>query len=415
MRKRGREALPPPQILRHDDLRQAANYVCATAAGGTTMSIWDGWRIDIRVPALAAAIAVVCCVAGTAEAQRATQAACAAGDGLGVSRVIEIDTTGGPLFGDTTKFQKEASFLQPKEVVLTFDDGPLPAITRPILDILDSHCTKATFFQVGQMAAAYPGDVQNILARGHTVGTHTWSHPLNIRRLKPEAALTEIEKGFAAVAAAAGQPIAPFFRFPGLSDNASLLTHLQSRGVGTFTVDVVSNDSYIHDAEKLVRVTMERVEARQGGILLFHDIKAATARALPTILAQLKALGYKVVHMRSKHPFVPAPQYGAQFANLEAKAPPRPALVPFFSTRTQPASVDTLAPEPKTFVAPPPRASRPASIDSLLAEHGAAPRQRVKVAKVNRFGSALPMIGSWTTTVKPPVTLKKDRRADTFR
>jgi peptidoglycan-N-acetylglucosamine deacetylase len=355
---------------------------------------------------------------GTAQAERATQASCAANDGLGVSRVLEIDTSGGPLFGDTTKFQKEASFLQPKEVVLTFDDGPLPAITRSILDTLDRHCSKATFFHVGKMAAAFPGDVQDVMARGHTVGTHTWTHPLNIKRLKPEAALEEIEKGFAAVAAAAGQPIAPFFRFPGLSDNASLLTHLQSRHVGTFTVDVVSNDSYIHDSDKLVRLTMERVEARQGGILLFHDIKAATARALPTILAQLKARGYKVVHLRSKHPFVPDPRYGAQFANLEAKAVEgktgaRPTMVPFFGTRMQQASVDTLAPSPKTFVAPAARlTNRPGTIDSLLADGKPVVRQRVKVAKVNKFGSSVPMIGTWTTTVRPLAPPKKDRRAD---
>jgi peptidoglycan-N-acetylglucosamine deacetylase len=331
-------------------------------------------------------------------------AACSQSGALGVSRVLEIDTTSGPLFGDHTKFQKETSFLQPKEVVLTFDDGPMPAITRSILDTLDRHCTRATFFHVGKMAAAFPGDVKAVMARGHTVGTHTWSHPLNIKRLKPDAAVEEIEKGFSAVAAAAGQPIAPFFRFPGLSDNASLLTHLQTRGVGTFTVDVISNDSYIHDADKLVRLTMERVEARQGGILLFHDIKAATARALPTILAQLHARGYKVVHLRSKHPFVPDGKYGAQFAALDGKTA-QPTLVPFFGIRP---AVDTLAPAPKTFATPAPRGGP--TVDGLLAE-GTKPRQRVKLAKVNKTGGHLPSASGWVTTVKPLTPPQKDRRA----
>jgi peptidoglycan-N-acetylglucosamine deacetylase len=371
--------------------------------------------MQFRMFRLSMLVAAGLAVAGTSytpdPGQAAGQPACSANEGLGVSRVLEIDTSGGPLFGDLTKFQKESSFLQPKEVVLTFDDGPMPAITRSILDTLDRHCTRATFFHVGKMAAAFPGDVKAVIARGHTVGTHTWSHPLNIRRLKPEAALEEIEKGFAAVAAAAGQPIAPFFRFPGLSDNASLLTHLQTRGVGTFTVDVVSNDSYIHDADKLVRVTMERVEARQGGIMLFHDIKAATARALPTILTQLKARGYKVVHLKSKHPFVPTDKYTQQFANLDSKTSALATMVPFFGVRPQQAAMDTLAPAPKTFATPTTRVAA-TTIDGLLADGSKPQRQKVKLAKVNKTGGFVPSSGGWTATVKPPANPAKARRAD---
>ena len=371
-----------------------------------------------RVLGLAMVTAAALAATATGYTPRDAQAAgqtCGVSDGLGVSRVVEIDTSNGPLFGDLTKFQKETSFLQPKEVVLTFDDGPMPAITRSILDTLDRHCTRATFFHVGKMAAAFPGDVKAVLARGHTVGTHTWSHPLNIKRLKPEAALDEIEKGFAAVAAAAGQPIAPFFRFPGLSDNASLLTHLQTRGVGTFTVDVVSNDSYIHDADKLVRLTMERVEARQGGIMLFHDIKAATARALPTILTQLKARGYKVVHLRSKHLFVPDPKYGQQFASIDGKASGQPTMVPFFGVRPQQAAVDTLAPQAKNFMTPTPRVTSQSAtmIDNLPADGTKPQRTRVKLAKVSKTGLSVPSTGGWSTTLKSPVLApKKDRRVD---
>jgi peptidoglycan-N-acetylglucosamine deacetylase len=364
-----------------------------------------------RLPTIAVLAAVVAALTGIApaSAEAPGRANCPA-ESLGTSRILEIDTTGGPLFGDLTKFQKESSFLQPKEVVLTFDDGPMPAITRSILDTLDRHCSRATFFHVGKMAAAFPADVRDVIARGHTVGTHTWSHPMNIRRLKPEAAVDEIEKGFAAVAAAAGQPIAPFFRFPGLSDNASLLTHLQSRGVGTFTVDVVSNDSYIHDADRLVRLTMERVEARQGGILLFHDIKAATARALPTILAQLKARGYKVVHLRSKHPFVPDNRYTPAFANIDSKSNSRPTLVPFYGASRQDVAMDTLAPAPKAFAAPVVRAASAGTIDTMLTETTKPVRQRVKLAKVSKSGASVPTAGGWTTSVKPQTT-KKDRRA----
>ena len=222
---------------------------------------------------------------------------------LGVARVVEIDATGGPLFGRLSNQPREKRFLAPGEVVLTFDDGPMPGVTRAILDILDQFCTKATFFAVGQMAVAYPVGVREIVRRGHTLGTHTWSHPINLRRLAPARARDQIESGFAAVALAAGAPIAPFFRFFGLNDSRELLDHLASRDIAAFTVDVVSNDSYIVSPERLIARTLSHIEAENGGIVLFHDIKPQTARALPTILAQMKARGFSVVHMRAKQPF----------------------------------------------------------------------------------------------------------------
>lgn len=322
----------------------------------------------------------------------AAQAADCARDGIGVSRIVEIDTAGGPLFGKLTRFAKEASFLGPKEVVLTFDDGPMPWITRSILDTLDAFCTKATFFEIGRMAIEYPQVVKEVLARGHSVGSHTWSHPLTLRRLKPEAAKDEVERGFAAVSLAAGRPIAPFFRFPGLSDNAPLLSHLQSRGVATFTVDVVSNDSFIFDAGRLIKHALDQVERQQGGILLFHDIKSATAKALPIILGALKARGYKVVHMRAKAGFEPLPELTAQLQPLLAKAQAGKGRPPTFfegmpgrDATADAAPVTQLAPEPKTFQA----AAKP---EPAASEH--RPRSRPERRQS-------PVTSGWSTTVRP--------------
>ncbi len=278
-------------------------------------------------------------------------------DALGVSRIIEIDAKTGPLYGAFSKYEKEERFLGPKEVVLTFDDGPMPKHTKPILDALDKFCTKATFFYVGQMAQAYPDMVKEVMGRGHTMGTHTWSHPLNLRALSLEKAEDQIERGFAAVALAAGQPIAPFFRFPGLSDSGPLLAHLQERGIAAFTVDVVSNDSYIGSPSRLAARTIDQVERQNGGIVLFHDIKASTAHALPTILTELKKRGYKIVHMRSKSVFEPLP---AMTADLEAKralaeakksgkkgeaaVAEKPKLVPFFAAIQTTSLEDTSEP-----------------------------------------------------------------------
>jgi peptidoglycan/xylan/chitin deacetylase (PgdA/CDA1 family) len=274
---------------------------------------------------------------------------------LGVSRIVEIDAKSGPLFGAFSKYEREPRFLGPKEVVLTFDDGPMPRYTKPILDALDKFCTKATFFYVGRMAVAYPDMVEEVMERGHTIGTHTWSHPMNLRRQSMAHAEDQIERGFAAVALAAGKPIAPFFRFPGLSDSGPMLTYLQQRGIAAFTVDVVSNDSYIGNPQRLIQRTLAEVEKQNGGILLFHDIKSSTARALPTILAELKKRGYKVVHLRSKTGFEPLPaltvELEAKRGKSEAKAGDKPKLVPFYAA-IAPAAPDMAGAPELTALAP---------------------------------------------------------------
>lgn len=253
---------------------------------------------------------------------------------IGVERIVEIDTSTGPLFGAISRQPRQARFLGPREVVLTFDDGPSPWVTTSILKTLAEHCTRATFFAVGRMAVAYPDVVREVLEQGHTVGTHTWSHPFNLPRMKKEKAIQEIEDGFAAITAAAGQEVAPFFRFTGLRDSAPLLTHLADRGVASFTVDVVSDDSFIKDPQELVQVTLRRVEQANGGIILFHDIKSGTAKALPKILEGLKARGFKVVHMRPRQPLTMAEADVDKFAGRVARnlseAHKGPRLIPFY-------------------------------------------------------------------------------------
>lgn len=320
------------------------------------------------------AAACVGALAAIAPAPASADACATPKTALGVERVVEIDPSSGPLYGDISVLTREERFLGPKEVVLTFDDGPMPWITKSILDTLDRFCTKATFFSVGRMAIAYPASVKDILARGHTLGGHTWSHPLNLKRRSLARAKDEIEKGFAAIAMAAEQPIAPFFRFPGLSDSNPMMAHLQERKIAAFTVDVVSNDSYISSPERLISYTLDQVEKRKGGIILFHDIKSATAKALPTILASLKARGYKVVHMRSTTPLVPLDTYDTELAGMLAKAKPTREktdevktasadadttseaghLIPFFGS---PAVLKTLSGEDAevTSLSPPPR------------------------------------------------------------
>jgi peptidoglycan/xylan/chitin deacetylase (PgdA/CDA1 family) len=241
-------------------------------------------------------LAVATGVSAPAMAQDACTPTIPAGGVLGVSRVVEIDTSSGPLFGAP---YKESSFLADGEVVLTFDDGPLRAYTMPVLDALAAHCVKATFFLVGRMAVADPELVKEYARRGHTVGTHTWSHT-NLKALTPLKARAEIELGFSAVQQAMGKPLAPFFRFPFLSDPKSMIIHLQERQVAIFSIDVDSKDYRTRDPGSVHRKVMADLSRTGKGIVLFHDIQPSTARALPGLLAEMKAKGYRVVHIQPK-------------------------------------------------------------------------------------------------------------------
>lgn len=242
---------------------------------------------------------------GSAEApvRPAVAQACGA-DTLGVGRTLTIDTAQGPRFGAQ---YKGGDVLEDGEVVLTFDDGPLRRHTRAILDALDKQCTKATFFMVGTMALADPEMAREVAARGHTVGSHTWSHRYQLGRLTPQRAFHEIELGASAVQLAMGQPIAPFFRFPYLSDQKASLQHLAERDIATFSIDVDSLDYRSKGpggGDRVFQRVMKDLTERRKGIILFHDIQPATVAALPRLLAALKQKGFRVVHLTAKSPAV---------------------------------------------------------------------------------------------------------------
>ena len=227
---------------------------------------------------------------------------------LGVSRTLEIDTRGAPRFG----FQyPETSLLADGEVILTFDDGPLRPYTRPILEALAQQCTKATFFVVGRMAVADPDMVQEYARQGHTVGTHTWSHA-NLQALSPARARAEIELGFSAVQGAIGRPIAPFFRFPYLRDTKWATDYLATRQLAAFSIDIDSKDYRTRDPSAVQRKVMADLQRQRKGIILFHDIHYSTARALPGLLAELKAKGFRVVHIQPKGELATVAEFDGQ-------------------------------------------------------------------------------------------------------
>jgi len=226
---------------------------------------------------------------------------------LGVSRVVEIDTMGGPAFGFSQ--YKIHDFLEEKEVVLTFDDGPQKRHTEAVLRALKRHCTKATFFSIGKMALGYPEILRRIAKAGHTIGTHTWSHANLAKRKNKKIAIAEIEKGISAVKRGAGGPIAPFFRYPYLRDSKVTLAHLQKRNVAIFSMDVDSFDFKFRKPSRLAHAVVRKMTKKGKGILLMHDIQPVTAKAISKILDGLQAAGFKIVHLTAAGAVKTLPQY----------------------------------------------------------------------------------------------------------
>jgi len=243
---------------------------------------------------------------GRADVVATPSLACGNADALGVSRVVEIDTADGPGFG-FEQF-KAYDFLREHEVVLTFDDGPWPGNTSAVLKALADQCTKALFFPIGKHAMWHPEILKQVAAAGHAVGSHTWSHA-DLSKLTIDQAKEEFEKGASAVHAALGGPEASFFRFPGLQQPPEVVAYLGTRNIGIFSTDIDSFDFRMHKPEQVIASVMGKLKKRGKGIILMHDFQHPTSLALPELLAQLKASGFKIVQVRGKDPVKTLPEF----------------------------------------------------------------------------------------------------------
>jgi peptidoglycan/xylan/chitin deacetylase (PgdA/CDA1 family) len=237
---------------------------------------------------------------GIAEAAAHDAAPCPGqADALGTRRVLTVDAATTPRIG--RKHFPQTLPLAPKEIVLTFDDGPWPGTTPRVLDALRRECVRASFFLLGRNAMAHPELARRELAEGHTVAHHTFSHPL-LNRLTLAAATAEIDRGFASVdtalyGKAEAAPVTPFFRFPGFASSPALLDDLQRRDIVVFGADAWASDWNPMSSDQELRQVMQRIDAARGGVVLFHDTKTQTAAMIPALLRALKAGGYSVVHV----------------------------------------------------------------------------------------------------------------------
>ncbi|XGC80328.1 polysaccharide deacetylase family protein [Bdellovibrio bacteriovorus] len=191
-----------------------------------------------------------------------------------------------------------------KEVILTFDDGPSNLYTEAILQALREVNAKVIFFHQGKNVRLNPSIVKKVAADGHSIGSHSMTHAclgdsaacrrFNGKNLSYDEAVAEIRAGHQAVADAIGW-VDPFFRFPFGEVSAELRYFLKSNSTGEFMWNVDSEDWKAISLQSVLDNTLRQIEAKQKGLVLFHDVQRKTAEILPQFLRELYTRGYSVV------------------------------------------------------------------------------------------------------------------------
>jgi peptidoglycan-N-acetylglucosamine deacetylase len=275
-----------------DEFREQRKLAFARVIGTSARRMATTIRISMSAALGAALLALTATPAWTAGCVGHPNA-------LGTARTLAVDPAVTPAVG--RKHFPVTLPLKAKEVVLTFDDGPWPGTTDAVLAALRAECVKASFFMLGRNAVAHPALARKVLAEGHTVAHHTYSHPLLSRMSLPRAE-AEMDRGFAAVDQAvygsgSRVPRTPFFRFPGFASNAALLDLLAKRRIAVFGADLWASDWNPMSPQHERSLVLQRLIHAGGGIVLFHDTQAQTAKMLPDFLRDLKRLDYRVVHI----------------------------------------------------------------------------------------------------------------------
>ena len=180
------------------------------------------------------------------------------------------------------------------EIAITFDDGPHPAFTPQVLDILRRFEVPATFFCVGLNAHSYPELVARAAEEGHTIGNHTWSHPY-LPDLSRDEVLRQVDATNEALTRAAGRA-ATHLRPPYGSRTPEVLGWLAEHGMTTVLWDVDAQDWARPGTDAIVESVTK--DSTDGSCILMHDAggdRAQTVEALPRILTALLDRGYRFV------------------------------------------------------------------------------------------------------------------------
>ncbi|RFP18856.1 MULTISPECIES: polysaccharide deacetylase family protein [unclassified Duganella] len=213
-------------------------------------------------------------------------------DQLGTARTITLKREAA-LYG---ALQHAPLPLKKGEVVLTFDDGPVPATTPLVLKALADQCAQATFFMVGSNLEKSPELARRVVEEGHTTGVHSQTHA-NLTMMSAQEQLADLRQVQAAYQAVFGKAT-PAYRFPYLEETPTMLAALKEAGITVMSIDLGINDWLPEDTtDILVQRLVKSLDDTGGGIILMHDVNVPTAQALPALLKLLKQRGYSVVHL----------------------------------------------------------------------------------------------------------------------
>ena len=243
-----------------------------------------------RQPALWFACSLLVAACSVAPASDPKPVSCDA-TMLGVERTITVTPRTGPIY----------PLLRDHEVVLTFDDGPDPKRTRAVLDALDKECVKATFFLLGQQASRYPAMVREISARGHSIGSHTWSHA-NLVNLNDTAAKDQVQRGQEAVNAALSSvdKRSVMFRFPYVATTPDLSQQVRDMGLLEVGVTADGADWTRISPEEAVDLVFQKLAlSGNKGVVLLHDPFDRSDVRTALLLSRLKQEGYRIVALQN--------------------------------------------------------------------------------------------------------------------
>ncbi|MFJ7838914.1 polysaccharide deacetylase family protein [Lysinibacillus sphaericus] len=191
------------------------------------------------------------------------------------------------------ELENETVALNPdgKYIALTFDDGPSVKVTPRVLQTLAQHEAKATFFMLGSRVEMYPNIAAQVVAEGHEIANHTFSHP-NLKKLTHNEMTEEINKTNKIIEAATG--VTPtLFRPPYGIYNQDILNYTASENYTTIMWSVDSLDWKSRNPAAIKNEILNNIANKS--VVLMHDIHTATAEALPEILMALKKEGYEFV------------------------------------------------------------------------------------------------------------------------
>ncbi|HVY90396.1 MAG TPA: polysaccharide deacetylase family protein [Hyphomonadaceae bacterium] len=205
----------------------------------------------------------------------------------------EVTLVAGQNVGDASQ-GFAAPPLHDHEVVLTFDDGPDPATTIRVLELLKADCLVASFFPLGVNAQDHPDLIRREIEEGHVVGSHTNDHA-NLAGEAQRDAIDDIKDGIAKVSAAGGTPT--LFRFPQLVATQPLLDWLRSNGIAAVGVNIDSLDWQGGPPEATLKKIEDGLRANGRGIILMHDVQPNTVKLLPALFDFLDRGGYRVVRL----------------------------------------------------------------------------------------------------------------------